>query len=92
MQKGGAFLRVLKEERSLAWWGQFDPDRLRGRVLIGPDPENMRLAYKADEVLQERVPKHRIKFLHVLHPKVREAIKKRESAGGSRRCRRLANR
>ena len=45
--------------------------------MIRPDPENMRLAYQADEWLQERVAKHRIKFLHVLHPKVREAIKKR---------------
>ena len=67
-----------KEERSLAWWGAVDLIVDEAEiVLIRPDPENMRLAYKADEVLQERVPKHRIKFLHVLHPKVREAIKKR---------------
>jgi hypothetical protein len=46
-------------------------------VLIRPDPENMPLAFKGDEVLQELVPKHRIKFLYVLNEKVREAIKRR---------------
>ena len=46
-------------------------------ILIRPDPDNMPLAFKGDEVLQEIVPKHRIKFLYVLNEKVREAIKRR---------------
>ena len=37
----------------------------------------MPLAFEADELLQEIVPKHRINFLGVLNEKVREAIKKR---------------
>jgi hypothetical protein len=46
-------------------------------ILIRPDPENMDLAFEADELLQEIVPKHRIKFLHVLNRKVHDAIKRR---------------
>jgi len=46
-------------------------------ILIRPDPENMQLAFKADELLQELVSKHNIKFLYVLNPKVHDAIKRR---------------
>jgi hypothetical protein len=46
-------------------------------LLIRPDPENMPLAFKGDEVLQDLVSKHKIKFLYVLNEKVREAIKRR---------------
>jgi hypothetical protein len=46
-------------------------------ILIRPDPANMPLAFKADEVLQELVSKQRVKFLFVVDPKVREALKRR---------------
>jgi hypothetical protein len=46
-------------------------------VLIRPDPAHMDLAFMADEVLQEIVPKEQIKFLHVLDEQVRNAIKRR---------------
>ena len=46
-------------------------------ILIRPDPSNMPLAFKADEVLQELVSKQRVKFLFVVNPKVREALKRR---------------
>ena len=46
-------------------------------ILIRPDPDNMPLAFEADELLQELVPKHRIKFLGVRNEKVRDAIKQR---------------
>jgi hypothetical protein len=46
-------------------------------ILIRPDPANMPLAFKADEVLQELVSKRRVKFLFVVDPKVREALKRR---------------
>ena len=64
---------------------QLDEQCLRGvdlvleddLVLIRPDPDDMDLAFEADEVLQQLVPKEKIKFLHVLDPQVREAIKQR---------------
>ena len=46
-------------------------------ILIRPDPANMPLAFKGDEVLQELVSKQRVKFLFVVNPKVREALKRR---------------
>ena len=46
-------------------------------ILIRPDPDAMPLAFAADEMLQELVPKHAIRFLGLLNEKVREAIKKR---------------
>ena len=46
-------------------------------ILIRPDPANMPLAFKADEVLQELVSKQRVKFLFVVDPRVREALKRR---------------
>jgi hypothetical protein len=46
-------------------------------TLIRPDPNNMELAFEADELLQQVVSKKSIRFLHVLEPQVREAIKNR---------------
>lgn len=46
-------------------------------VLIRPDPAHMGLAFQADELLQEIVRKEQIKFLHVLDPQVRNAVKRR---------------
>ncbi|MDD4872583.1 MAG: hypothetical protein PHR77_18695 [Kiritimatiellae bacterium] len=44
-------------------------------VLIRPDPDNMAIAFKADEILQEIVSKQQIKFLYVFNQKVKDAIK-----------------
>ncbi len=46
-------------------------------ILIRPDPANMGLAFEADELLQELVPKHKVKFLNVRNAKVHDAIKRR---------------
>lgn len=46
-------------------------------ILIRPDPDNMSLAFEADELLQELVSKRRIKFLFVLNERVQLAIKQR---------------
>jgi hypothetical protein len=46
-------------------------------ILIRPDPENMRIAFEADDVLQEIASKRAIKFLHATNDKVRQAIKAR---------------
>lgn len=49
-------------------------------VLIRPNPDNMELAFEADELLQQLVSKRKIKFLHVLNDKVRQAIQRRGEA------------
>jgi len=49
-----------------------------GTVLIRPDPANMPLAYEADDFLQQqKVSKRKIRFLHVIDPRVRDAIRQR---------------
>jgi hypothetical protein len=65
------------DEQTRQWNNAVDLIMEDNAILIRPDPDNMQLAFKADEVLQELLPKHRIKFLHVLNPKVRDAIKRR---------------
>ncbi|OGV68069.1 MAG: hypothetical protein A2283_18680 [Lentisphaerae bacterium RIFOXYA12_FULL_48_11] len=44
-------------------------------VLIRPDPDNMIIAFKADEILQEIVSKQHVKFLYVANKQVKDAIK-----------------
>ncbi|HET6248326.1 MAG TPA: hypothetical protein VFE47_11555 [Tepidisphaeraceae bacterium] len=46
-------------------------------ILIRPDPSQMDLAFAADELLQQLYSKKQIKFLYVLNPQVRQAIKQR---------------
>lgn len=48
-----------------------------GCILIRPDPDNMPLAFAADELLQTLVPKRDIRFLFLRNPSVRDAIKRR---------------
>ncbi len=48
-----------------------------GTVLIRPDPSRMDLAFLADEIVQELVPKEQIKFLRVRDERVRNAIRGR---------------
>ena len=48
-----------------------------GVLLIRPDPDQMDLAFVADEHLQEILPKQRIQFLHVMHDCVRKSIQRR---------------
>ena len=51
----------------------FDPDQ----ILIRPDPEQMELAFQADEQLWELVSKRQVKYLLVCDPRVRNAILER---------------
>ena len=65
------------EQRSEIWWTAVDLI-LQGRlILIRPDPENIDLAFEADELLMELASKRRIRFLEARHEKVHEAIKRR---------------
>lgn len=71
-------LLPLTEEEEMSEWQHsvdliMDPDS----ILIRPDPEDMALAFEADELLQELVSKQKIKFLNLMSEKVRHAIKER---------------
>src|SRR5256885_2289452 len=46
-------------------------------ILIRPNPEQMDLAFLADEILQTLVSKRLVRFLSLSDPRVREAIKRR---------------
>ncbi len=46
-------------------------------VLIRPHPEDMPLAFEADDLLQKLMSKRQIRFLHVLDERVQAAIKAR---------------
>jgi hypothetical protein len=71
-------LPPLTEEEEMGEWQQsvdliVDEDA----ILIRPDPDNMPLAFEADDQLQELVSKQKVKFLYVMNQKVRQSIKER---------------
>jgi len=66
-----------QEETSVEWRNSVDLLMEDDAILIRPDPDNMELAFHADELLQQLAPKHRIRFLLVRNEKVRAAIKRR---------------
>lgn len=68
---------LTPEERTAIWNGAVDLVVEDDHIFIRPDPANMPLAFEADNLLQEMLPKHRIRFLHVLNLAVRQAIKER---------------
>lgn len=68
---------LAEEDEMREWQHSVDLMMDTGCILIRPDPENMALAYEADELLQEMVSKQKIKFLNLMNENVREAIKRR---------------
>ncbi len=67
----------LSREEELQHWDNavdliFEDDR----ILIRPNPDNMSLAFEADEILQQLCPKYKIKFLYALNKQVRNAVKR----------------
>jgi len=68
---------LTKAERDREWGLAVDLIIVEGAIQIRPDPNNMPLAFLADEMLQRLIAKHRIRFLGVLNERVREAIKRR---------------
>lgn len=64
------------EEENI-WMGGVDLVIDDDAVLIRPNPDDMPLAFEADELLQQVVSKKRIRFLHVLNASVRKAIRRR---------------
>ena len=68
---------VSREEEANEWQSSVDLIMEDDTILIRPDPDSMEVAFRADELLQQLVPKHRIRFLLVRNEKVRTAIKQR---------------
>ena len=76
-RREAAGLPPLSEyEQNLHWENSVDLMMEGDRVLIRPDPDKMELAFDADELLQETVPKHKIRYMHVMNDKMRNAIKR----------------
>ncbi|MCX7040046.1 MAG: hypothetical protein NT005_13050 [Spirochaetes bacterium] len=68
---------LSREQRDAEWDDAVDLIVDEDAIQIRPDPQNMPLAFAADEMLQELVPTNRIRFLGLLNEKVRDEIKKR---------------
>lgn len=68
---------LSREEEAREWRNSVDLIIDDDTILIRPDPAEMALSFRADEILQELVPKHRIRFLLVRNQQVRAAIKER---------------
>lgn len=64
-------------EKDVIWDSCVDLIMTGRDIQIRPDPDRMPLAFQADERLQEIAPKHHIRFLHVHHAKVQQAIRER---------------
>jgi hypothetical protein len=68
---------LTKSEQTAEWQNAVDVIVDQSAVLIRPDPDNMPLAFQADELLQQVVPKPQVRFLYARNPKVHSAIKRR---------------
>lgn len=66
-----------KAESIIEWDNSVDLIIENGLVLIRPNPDHMERAFAADELLQDHVSKHQIKFLYVSNAIVKQAIKER---------------
>ena len=77
-KRGESGLQPMSKQEEVSYWNSAVDLIIEDHaILIRPDPNEMSLAFKADELLQELVPEYKIKFLGVLNAKVREAIKQR---------------
>ena len=68
---------LSREEEAREWQNSVDLIIEDDIILIRPDPQEMSLSFRADDLLQEFVPKHRVRFLLVRNQQVRTAIKER---------------
>ena len=68
---------LSREEETAEWQNSVDAIVEGSAILIRPDPSNMPLSFRADELLQALVPKQRVKFLLAGDERVHSAIKQR---------------
>jgi len=67
---------LSKDQRESLWSGAVDLFLRRDVIEIRPDPEQMDLAFEADDLLQELLPKHRVRFLLAGNARVHDAIQR----------------
>jgi len=77
LRRSRAEAPLTREERDKEWALAVDLIVVEDAIQIRPDPNNMDLAFLADELLQRLIAKYRIRFLGILNERVREAIKRR---------------
>lgn len=68
---------LTAEEEMDEWNNSVDLITDSDTILIRPDPQNMELAFEADEILQELVSKQRVLYLNAMDENVRQAIRRR---------------
>lgn len=68
---------LTQREQEEVWMSGVDLVLDEQTVYVRPDPNDMPLAFEGDEMLQQEVSKKRIKFMHVLDPRVRQAVQRR---------------
>lgn len=68
---------LTEEDEMLEWQQSVDLIMDTDCIMIRPDPENMVLAFEADDLLQEIISKTKIKFLNLMSEPVRSSIKDR---------------
>lgn len=73
----GGLPPLSPDDEMLEWQYSVDLIIEDDTILIRPDPQNMALAFEADELLQELISKQQIKYLNLLNEEVRSAIKRR---------------
>jgi hypothetical protein len=76
-QLAQGLLPLTDAEHAEEWKSAVDLIVEPGIILIRPDPNNMPLAFEADQLLQELISKRQIHFLYVRQEKVQEAIRRR---------------
>jgi hypothetical protein len=76
--RSAAGQQPLSEQEEAAAWDEGVDLIIEGdTILIRPDPNNMPLAFQADDVLQRLVSKRQINYLFLFNEQVRTAIKAR---------------
>ncbi|HEY9595018.1 MAG TPA: hypothetical protein VHE79_11105, partial [Spirochaetia bacterium] len=68
---------MSSKERDVEWESAVDLIVEGDTIQIRPDPANMELAFRADELLQRLVPSWRVRILGVLNKRVQTAVKRR---------------
>ncbi|MCY2995855.1 MAG: hypothetical protein NTY19_49600 [Planctomycetota bacterium] len=70
-------LPLSEQERAAEWANAVDLIMEDNTILIRPDPDNMALAFQADEILTQFSSTRQVRFLYARNEKVHEAVKRR---------------
>jgi hypothetical protein len=68
---------LTAHERSAEWADAVDLVMDDDTILIRPDPDNMALAFQADDLLVQLCSTRQVRFMYANHEKVHDAVKRR---------------